>query len=238
MRGVALVFLLNGFVLSGCNSSVVNIHGKDRQVFFPEGEIEMNLGKESDKRAKGKYVTLSAGYVRSEGQFTQDLSDTESVNVDGAYIDGPVTLDNDASLDVGYVRGVYHSLPSDALEWFAGAGLALVDMELTTSTDSQQSTFSETLLSAHGLLGMGYHFTPMLGIEGNLAVYLPAMGLFTSASLIEQRLLLTVTPHESLKVYAGYRRWLYGNERNDTLSERSEINMEFSGPTAGVVLRF
>lgn len=89
MRGVALVFLLNGFVLSGCNSSVVNIHGKDRQVFFPEGEIEMNVGKESDKRTKGKYVTLSAGYVRSEGQFTQDLSDTESVNVNGAYIDGP-----------------------------------------------------------------------------------------------------------------------------------------------------
>lgn len=240
MRLFILAMVTGGFILTGCslNENLVDIHGEDKQVFFPEGEIEVRLVEHSAGQPDWNYAAISAGYAHSEGQFKQTLSAGETVSIDGTYIDGPTTLDNDASLAVGYLRATYHSLSNEAFEWYAGAGLGLINMDFTTMTNSERRTISDNQPSMNVLFGLGYHFSPVVGIDGNIGLYLPAFGFFDSASLYEQQLRLTVTPSESVQLFAGYRQWSYDNEMNDTLFERSAISFDFAGPTAGVTLRF
>lgn len=232
------LLLASGFVLAGCshNPNLVDIHGKDSAVFVPEGEVEVRLGG-SKSVSHAPYLAVSAGYARGEGRFNQTLSSEQFVNVDGTEIYGPETLYNKASLEVAYLRGKIHSSPLQGFDIFMGGGLAILELDFATMTESRRSTASEEQFSLHGLLGLGYRFNPMFGIEGSAALYITPISLFDNATLIEEKVLLTASPTEQVRVFAGYRRWFYEIIR-DNLLDYSPLGFDFSGPTAGVTLRF
>lgn len=241
MRECILALLVGCFVVTGCSSSgPVAIDGEDRNVSFPEGEIVVTLGSGSSQHPGRDYSTIYAGYARSEGQFDQTLTNDEFVNVDGTEIHGPVTLDNKARLDVAYLGMAAHSYISESFVWYGGGGLGFLDLDLTTTTADQRSTLHESGLNLHGSLGLAYHITPAFGIEGNIKLYMPLFFpvAVDSATLLDQRVQFFVTPTESLRLFAGFRTWSYGYEETYSLIDRSDINVVFSGPTAGVVLRF
>ena len=241
MRESILVLLVGCFVVTGCSSSgPVAIDGEDRNVGFPEGEIVVTLGSGSRQHPGREYSTIYAGYTRSEGQFEQTLTNREFVNVDGTEIHGPVTLDNKARLDVAYLGMAGHSYISESFEWDGGGGLGFLGLDFTTTTGDQSSTTHDSGLNLHGSLGLAYHISPEFGIEGNMKLYMPLLflGEVDSVTLIDQRVQIFVTPTESLRLFAGYRTWRYAYEETYNLFDRSDINVVFSGPTAGVVLRF
>lgn len=239
MRNVVLVLMASCLVLTGCSTSApVDIDGEDNDARFSEAEIAVRIGDDQDQRVNRGYAAISVGYTHSEGQFNQSLSSGESVRLDSGSIDGPAMLDNEASLDVTYVRVIYHSFMSESFEWYGAGGLGYLDMELTTTSGTQRIKDSDSQLNIHALLGLAYHFTPAFGIEGNISFYPPIFPFSNSASLVGERIQFFVSPTDTLRLFAGYRRWTYSFEDNDSVFARSDVNLDFSGPTAGVTLSF
>lgn len=239
MRKCVLPLVLGCSVLTGCSTSApVAIDGEDNNVSFPEGEITVALGSDRHQYPGQDYVAISAGYTRSEGRFEQSLTNNEFVRLDSGAIYGPATLDNEARLDVTYLRGVYHSFTSESLEWYGGGGLGYLVMDLASTAGNQRIMTSDSRINIHALLGLAYHFTPTFGIEGNISLYPPFFSMSDSSSLLGERVQFFVTPTETLRLFAGYRRWSYSFEQHDPVFDSSDIRFVFSGPTAGVMLRF
>lgn len=224
--------IISGLVtLNGCTN--VNIEGKDGQARFPEGEVVVVLDKKENGEMPRRYNTISAGYVRTEGDNKQTLDAGDYIDVNGTQVFGPTTVKNNVKLSVGYLRFVRHMFVNEHFEWNWGAGLGYSKLNYTGTTPFQQVTFEDSAIGLHGQIGLGYHFAPQVAIEGGIGGY-----VFSSdydSELFTSQLVFAVKPVEAIRLFAGYRRWQYYFSGTNGMSD---IDYLFSGPTAGLTLSF
>ncbi len=236
MHNYMWLWMVGCIGLAACSSTsgLVNIDGEDRHARFGEGEILLPLGNKSPTQHDRDYRVLSIGYARGTGQFDQVLSSSVYVDVDGTQLHGSATLNNEAILNVMYLRGLRHTFTSKSFEWYRGGGVALLDMDFTTTDGLQYASTNHSGVTLHGLLGIAYHFTPTFGAEGNIGIYTELFAHETSSSLWEERIQFFVTPAPSVRLHAGYRSWGYSAGYNN----RSDIEFFFSGASVGAAFLF
>ncbi|HEY0635245.1 MAG TPA: hypothetical protein VGE00_07685 [Gammaproteobacteria bacterium] len=232
MRLLLPLLILGLVTLNGCYYDT--IRGEDDHALFAEGEVVVGLGKEERTDPKRRVNTLSAGYIRTAGVSDQTLDYYDDIAVNGEDISGPVTLENDLKLSVGYLRFVRHMFVTQSFAWHWGAGLGYSHLNYTGTTPYQQVNFIDSATGLHGQAGVAYRFNPLVTLEGALGGYIFS-GDYDSRLLTAQ-LGLAMFPVERLRLFAGYRRWEYYLS-SDTYG-MSDIDFLFAGPTVGASLTF
>lgn len=235
--------------LAGCNSDntrddnttvtpmhVVDIEKEDTNVNLPEGELVVFLGRPTGKGASRRENTLSLGYTRGVSRFDSELSDTQYIDIQGDKITGPAILENEAALGVAYLRYVRHMYITEHKEWYWGAGLGHANLGFKTSDGTQTLRDDDNAAGVHALMGLVYHFNAVIGMEGSLGGYYFPSDTADDKTLYDARLQLNLSPAEAVKLFAGYRYW--GGYVYNSDDSRTDIELDLSGPTAGVTLKF
>ncbi|HEY0720063.1 MAG TPA: hypothetical protein VGE50_02300 [Gammaproteobacteria bacterium] len=234
MRLLLPLLILGTVLLNGCTD---NIRGEDDHALFAEGEVVVGLGKVEPNDPKRRVNTLSAGYIRTEGDAEQDLSAYgDDIRVNGVTIRGPVTVENNLKLSVGYLRFVRHMFVTQGFEWHWGAGLGYSHVNYTGTTPNQQVNFIDSATGLHGQVGVAYHFNPQVAFEGVLGGY--QFSGDHDTRLLTRQLVLVASPTDALRLFAGYRAWDYHFMFSADDPSNSDIDFYFAGPTVGATLSF
>ncbi len=229
-----LSLFLSMLALAGCGTTthLVDIHGKDDDVYFPEWEAVLNLDASPEKGRKLREDTLSIGHSRGAGEFHEYLSGNEYIDIEGVEIFGPGVLKGEAEVDVTYMRFVRRLFISERFEWKFGAGLVASHLEYRGTDGTQVVTVEDFDMGLLGLVGMVYKPHPLFGLEWNAGGYL--FDQSPPLRHVDIRGQIVFTPLEEVKLFAGYREWWYDYQEGSG----SGIDLEFSGPTAGLTLYF
>ncbi len=228
-----MAVLISCFTLTGCSYNVENIKGADRHVFIPEGEIAVRtLSSHRYHGKRRREETLSVGYSRASGAFKQTIRSNEKIRLSGTEINGPTKLDNEAEVSVAYLRFVRHLYKNERFKWYWGAGLGYHELDVTATDGREKADLKTGGTGPNGLVGLSYNFAPKVNIEANIGGYL--FYIF-DAVLHDTRVQLVFTPTDHLDIFTGYRHWYYHNNADGA---ESGLHFNYSGPTAGVKLRF
>lgn len=232
---MAKIYLLTGMLffavlMNGCvryESTVIK--GEDKNVLFPSFRMSNNFLPSTSKKIFGLDFAASRGYGRSSQKL--DASD----HVDLGYTDfkGPATVKSKYEISTlsAAVRWGFSVAERVKFEWIGGYGATVMDIELTSG-----SLFEDEYHETYG---------PILGTEisvkllSSLQLYArwrqTGSGMiYSEATLSEYELGTSVHIMSHLSLFGGYRTWVYEWDNNSG----SDIELELSGPVAGILLTF
>ena len=180
----------------------------------------------------------SLGYSQVEGDFQQSLVDWDQFYIGGETFDGPLELDNSAALKILHVRYNRLNRMRRLFEWYWGVGLSAWQMNLTSRSGTLEGSMEEASIGPHASVGIGGNFNSKFGYEAAISgfgwLFLPDFGSYT----IEQKVQLYYRPFDNMKLFIGVREQSYSLPDDYDNKNASSIHVKFSGPTAGMELRF
>ncbi len=222
--------------VAGCSAGV---DGVVRNAAIPALEIVIadDGDKEKASRAR-KEQFYSLGYSQVEGDFQQSLADWDEFYIGGKTFTGPLELENQAALKILHVRYNRLNRMKRLFEWRWGVGLSAWQMNLTSRSGALEGRMEEAAIGPHASVSIGGNFNSKFGYEAAISgfgwLFLPDFGGFT----MEQKAQLYYRPFDSMKLFLGVREQSYTLPENYDSKHASSIHVKFSGPTAGIELRF
>jgi hypothetical protein len=242
------------------------IEGTDPSVFFPTGRVTVPLIREGEPTLlgpapapaidgpatpngdaagasagpEGKAIRpalgLEIGYVFGHGRSSQSLGAGESVQLDRLPIEGPAEVRHRYDFHLGTVgaRGGIWIHDVLAVELLVGGGINRMDLEVESGgrTESDGATTPGTVLGGQ------------IGARPVRPLTLYARGTWTSVPLVLSFLRKNnvvgietggeLSPLPGIGLLGGWQWWLF----DDRDGFESDVRLSFSGPFAGVHLKF
>ena len=218
----------------------VNLEGSDHSVTSLGGELRLNLNEHSTRSGKTTKSWLEYGVINSNGAFTQTLTGSETIGIDGSVISGPATLS--AKLDVRehYFRYVKDVTLHHNLGLSVGGGIKGSDVDVTVATSSQRLSSESGGMGGYNILA-SLRYSPMehLNIEAILDHTFSITFFFPFYKdwgyITDKRLQLCYLGIENLHLCAGHRFW---SARIDNIVDHAIVNADLSGPVAFIRYEF
>lgn len=212
-------------LLSGCTHYDA-IKGSDSSVNSPLLRVSTALGNGGPDA-----IRLELRHARQEGEFHQTFAHNENVLVEGTDFSTPTTINASGRFSTTHVRAsIPHWLKEGTLRVDTDLGLSMIDARVKV-TDAAHSATLENV-----------RFAPLVGGALVLNNAQGDLGLRAGLDLAwagevatdEAELLGSYAPTRSLEFLLGYRYFKYSYKATG----RSDFEVEFSGPAAGLHLRF
>ena len=248
--------LLLAFVAGGCNSSSEPVRGRDDDVFFPavrvtvpfignERTITRDLGypgagpsPESPSAPPGEppggappvpaapSLALDFDYGYGHGRSGQDLRLGQFLQLDNVVFNGPAHTS--AGYDLHYfdvaVRGGVWFADRVGLEGMGGMGFQYARVEV------ESGGVRDTDITTRG--------SPLLGLQGTVKIlrwlFVYGRGAWTLGYLEAAEAGIEARPYRGVGLMGGWKWWDFETDRDD----RAALDLNFSGPFAGIHLSF
>jgi hypothetical protein len=230
---VEKVFLLGGWFLlgvlvigtMGCSGSAKTIHAKNDSA--PAGLVRLGFGDAA-------HLRVELGAVRTQGEFSQRLNEGDTVSTgEGEEITGPARLDGDADIDfltLLFKRAIYPNGGSVGLEGSVGIAYSSSWLQL----GSVRSQLYEA--------GVGGGFAFLLRPKGSRVGMRAGMSLYGigQSDFQQHELLGSFRLAPNIEIVAGFHAVKLRFNASDPLFKKgdSDVVLDYSGPTVGVIVGF
>ena len=226
--GLAIALL--SIAATGCVSRDIEL--EDRDTFFPSVRATIWNGERSKTDVVDYALEIDAAY--GYGEDRQMLGVGENITFDGTTFLGPQTTRSLLHLTTGSAafRMDFRS-PEGPVRFggamLVGAGFTNVNLELRGNGVSERDEFADF----GPIVGGQFHLLPAPWLEFHLRTTAQLGFSDDPSALVSWEAGAEFQPNPAVGIFLGWRWWNYDKEISG-----SDIDVELSGPTAGLHFEF